>query len=1260
MLKFITFTLFFIGSSFAAVLGDFTTQKILPGHITFDKSSPFYQGIENDEFHWELIDKKTPSQILESFFEDGRFSLAAFQNLEDQIDGFYHQTKKYFCIDELRKKLDSYDDCNAKTMSEKKFINKWNKSRYILAFDLLNEHRSYVKSHAHKLSLENLNSIDHLDFYDAFFSIIELYSALVQEERQNNKNDSAIKAMIKAKNFVADKDVIRRHTLHSSNLKNTNDPSKLFFSYVELEELVNNGFDISKLDPYDSEVWRRPKKSISEMNMTAYDRDGVVQLKEVFDKDFIEKFIKPDERIDIVFKGDSLSGGKTPKFDVFINDVKFKLKFITSRHRARPQDTPQSAAMRNLWGSEANVEPAVNQIAHAIGYNVDPTYFKHQVRFYIDEEETGMDFDETLVDLINRLHERYMIESNIDDAFSNIQVDENGRRFVLLKSVSLEQKTNEKTDMNIGFYRHMGLGKSLKREHRALYLFMAWIADPDIKDDNTKVKLVPYVKADGSQSFKVVLSNSDMGGAIGIGYPNLYNYDLVKKYKLRNGEVDSVRLRYMRLFDYNMKYAINFDDARWLVRRMSQLSVDQLKDTFIYAGYPEIVARYYALLMAKKRNQLIKVFGLAGDTFIDDGGKEFTIQLSEEFNGSIEGYEEFFRNGHFTDPENKLFNPAIENHPRYWGVSWRNRDTEDAQDNFLKDLGAWLLKKSIALFQKQIVDRSHLGVQGLNIYRRNLFLDDKLFSFGDGFLQGLDVGVMGLIPLRHIIENPDKSSDYPFIVLDVVRFGTYVSAYDPLFEKIGVKPEALGLEGLTGAKIFYMKEAIKVTPVKSLRDYFKLPYKTFNVQKLDWKRFITDEIDDLNPDHFYFVSHYVGAKAGMRIRPAKVMPLSSFTTGIGSIATKRYLLGSDDEKLYVRKAKENVHFFANTLNLFDLILKIPLLEYDFSWENYYDELFEFEKRSEREKFFECVENNFGPTCEDEKEKERQTLIKNNHFYAGLFGLVGFDFNRRYIYRNHRDLGDSENYYERIYQHENTDFDFKQIIGIEETLKTSIYTNSENEINLLVDLNYKNPATRSYEFKNLITKYEPLLSSDFMSLGQDIQQLYMGSLHLDVSIHFNHDALINFFDMSDMELCKQYALFTEKETVCNENFYEDRTISNLLNERRSAKFNYDIILKTDILYLKNKYLKRVAKFFMDKNFRYKLANFLIFISDKDNFRRDISFYSSANPFPNDMNEIKESNQDKGKMKKFKMKKFNFYGDDLIDSVSKFFYSQYSVY
>jgi hypothetical protein len=1245
----------FISIGLAAVAGDFSSHKILPGYITFDKSSPFYQGIQNESFRLSYIDKKTPSQILESFFQDGQFSNKLFKEFLGQIELMKNQTLKYFCIDEFRKKVDSYAECDVDYYAKNKFQKKWNRSKNAIIFSAIDQRVDFILKNSSSLNTENLNSIENQNFYLNFFSLFELFTALTQAEVQNGKRDSVVKSIYKVKNLVVQKNEIHNHNLHSSNLKNIHNLDQLFYSYEALNDLKDNGYDLSKLDPYDSELWRKPKKSVSQLNLSNYENTGHRQLEKVFKKSYVKKFTNPDEIIDIVYKGDNLSGGKTPKFDVFINDVKFKLKFITYRNRARPTNTPQSAAIRNMWGSEANVEPAVNQIAHALGYNVDPTYFKKQVRFYIDEEELGQSFDEALIELINNLHKRYMIESNINDSFSNIKTDENGRRYILLKSVSLEQKSNTKTDINIGFYRHLGLGKSLKREHRALYLFMAWIADPDIKDDNTKVKLVAVTKNDGSVNYKVVLSNSDMGGAIGIGYPNLYNYGLVKKYNS-----NSLRLRYFRLFDYNMRDAINFDDARWIVRRMSQLSIDQLTDAFEYAGFPFVVAKYYALLMSKKRNELIKALGLEGDTFIDDGGKEFTITLSEDFNGTIEGYEEYFRNYHLVDPDNKLFNSQIEDHPRYWGVSWKNSDIEGNQRNFYKDFSRWLLTKFISISQKQVFDRTHIGAQGLSIYRKNLFLDDKLINFGDWFVHGLDLGVMGIIPLRHIIENPDKESENPFLLLDVVRFGTYFSVYNPIFEKLGIAPENLGIEGLAGAKIFYLKEAIKVTPVKSFADYFKYPRPALNVNKLDWKNFAEDKILDIKEEDNYLVSHYIGGEAGMRLRPLQYFPVASILSGVGSVAAKRYLIGRKDNNILVRKTKENLNFFSNAINLFDMLLKIPLIKYDLSRENMLDKIYVFDKDENSSDLIKCININFSNTCERYINKTRQTLTRTSRFYAGFLGLFGIDIDRRYVYTNFtEDNGD--NYYERSARLGNTRLSFNQILGVDKRITSEVYTNSDNDVSLVIDYSYENPATKSYQFVEAIDEVASLLPDDILSLRDDILHKYMGHVLMNINIIFNSEALKKFFEISDNELCYSYVAHTNVTNFdCDNLLNLNPEFFAILNEReKNYKFYYNLVHE-NILYLKNKNLKKLAKFFMDKKFELNLVNFLIGMTDKDNFRRDIHIVSDMSPFPNDMQEIKESDDQKGKLDKFTAKKFKMYGDKLIEDIHNFFFSRYSVY
>ena len=111
--------------------------------------------------------------------------------------------------------------------------------------------------------------------------------------------------------------------------------------------------------------------------------------------------------------------------------------------------------------------------------------------------------------------------------------------------MSFEKKSHIKTDRNFGSFVHYGLGKYMKREFRALGLFYAMIADTDTKNDNTRLKLVPQERKDGSVDYNIAFSASDMGIAFGFGFPNFYSRDLVDKFKLdKNGKTESIDLNY--------------------------------------------------------------------------------------------------------------------------------------------------------------------------------------------------------------------------------------------------------------------------------------------------------------------------------------------------------------------------------------------------------------------------------------------------------------------------------------------------------------------------------------------------------------------------------------------------------------------------------------------------------------------------------------------------------------------------------------------
>src|SRR5690606_25344460 len=113
------------------------------------------------------------------------------------------------------------------------------------------------------------------------------------------------------------------------------------------------------------------------------------------------------------------------------------------------------------------------------------------------------------------LTKRYDAIYNPGSALKNVKVDpESGRKYIELKHVQLERKSEVDTDMNIGFFVRKGLGKSLKREHRAYALFLAWIWDVDTKDANNSLKLVPIQDTQGNTRYKIVMSNSDMGSTL--------------------------------------------------------------------------------------------------------------------------------------------------------------------------------------------------------------------------------------------------------------------------------------------------------------------------------------------------------------------------------------------------------------------------------------------------------------------------------------------------------------------------------------------------------------------------------------------------------------------------------------------------------------------------------------------------------------------------------------------------------------------------
>ncbi len=757
------FIFFIVLNTYGAMLGDVRETKILPGFITFDEKDPFFLGFSTGRYKTDSIERRNPSKILKSYFRANKLDLDKI-NLEiAALKSFRKSTAVSLCMDKFKDEIESYHDCTDKRFLEHK-SKWWAKNEFNIALSLAIQNFQKIKINFFDIKASELNQKKNIDFLEYFFTAIEITQAVKAEDEQRASGTSILATVSQLRSLIG-RDFISNHDRHASNLLKPKDSKEIFYSYTELQNLKNSGFDISTLDPHDSGIWRKPRTSISNYSPIGYNNDGISRLEKALGSKIAQQIVDPNQEIVAEYRGDNFSGGNTIKFDIYINGEKFKLKPITNKQEGSDTFNELEQVKKHLWGSETNVEPVVNTLAHSIGYTVDPTYFQKKIKLYISHKEfPDQSFEQVREKLIQNLNVKYGIAFNAHSALNDVRIDKKGRPFILIRGATLEQKSNIETDSNIGFFNRTAIGKGLKREHRALYLFMALIMDPDIKDDNTKVKIVPFTE-NGKTQYKVMLSNSDMGSSLGTGYPNLYNFKLIK-----NATPNLIEFNYLRIFKYGQKHLLNFDDAKWITRRIAQLSNGQIYKAFVSGGYPDIIAKYYSLLFAKKRNELVRILGMENNTFLDDEGKEFTIKLLKEFNGTIEGHESLFDNGQLHDPENLIYDSTQENFPRYWGAAFRDFRANSPQSFMRQKITYVLKRRALSLANDHILRGSYISNQGLGFFTSRI-RPNNLISLCGGtcFLNAMQVGVQGLVPLRYVINNPNPDSPKQLMQVDVFQ-----------------------------------------------------------------------------------------------------------------------------------------------------------------------------------------------------------------------------------------------------------------------------------------------------------------------------------------------------------------------------------------------------------------------------------------------------------------------------------------------------------
>jgi len=332
------------------------------------------------------------------------------------------------------------------------------------------------------------------------------------------------------------------------------------------------------------------------------------------------------------YSGPKTSSGTHAGFDVECNGVRYKVKF-----------------------GEENSEPFTARIFYALGYYADPTDFAPQVRVRYDRR------------LFREFHLRQPLNMRISPlgihvgtirlqqhydpfAFITRAVFKDGREvsgaalkqmlFIDPKRAHPEEEPSnyrpeieasldylvtapvnvqlrEESTESIGAWDFGGLGHENLRELRGAGLLAAWLSWFDSRTDNTKLRIVR--DADDVQLQHFI---SDLGGGMGAGTawfsprgenPNDFAWTFTRPEIVRGaGHMTTpFRIAHFKPIVPTPAFAdMTVDDARWMARRIGQLTESQLRAALIASGYDNAEARLYLEKLVSRRDQMIRDLGL--------------------------------------------------------------------------------------------------------------------------------------------------------------------------------------------------------------------------------------------------------------------------------------------------------------------------------------------------------------------------------------------------------------------------------------------------------------------------------------------------------------------------------------------------------------------------------------------------------------------------------------------------------------------------
>jgi hypothetical protein len=359
---------------------------------------------------------------------------------------------------------------------------------------------------------------------------------------------------------------------------------------------VPTGTDASDIDPLPSTFWSQPPPIPSQNFRIGFGRDARPRYEET-----MWSYARP-----------KTSYGANAGFEARAGDVRLKIKF-----------------------GEIHSEPFAARIFHALGYSVQPTDYspglkvKYDRRLFaefnsrkpVDARITALGFLPVWTIHFQPKHDPFaFIARAVMQDGTVLKVDELRARWQdqadssidYLVTVPANVQIEDRSQKSIGPWDFGQLGHERRRELRGAGLLAAWLGWFDSRFDNTRL-----VVQNGSRpTLKHVFA--DLGGGLGrsIGwagwrgelpeeFPDRFTRPAIQQGPGRM--TIPFRIVNFRPIESTPAFReMTVDDARWMARRIAQLTESQIVEALRASGFDEATVEIYRRKLLSRREHLMR------------------------------------------------------------------------------------------------------------------------------------------------------------------------------------------------------------------------------------------------------------------------------------------------------------------------------------------------------------------------------------------------------------------------------------------------------------------------------------------------------------------------------------------------------------------------------------------------------------------------------------------------------------------------------